>query len=76
MAFSRGVANVFEREDCVLKFKVASWFERFESLTEYRCWIFETGKNCTGMNIVEFLTKDPLVFCIVNLKAAIWRNAS
>jgi hypothetical protein len=64
-----------EREDWILELEVTTWFETLESLSEDGSWIFETGKDSPAVDIIEFLTENPLIFCIINLETAIWRDA-
>jgi hypothetical protein len=37
-------------------------------------WIFEAGKECAAVDVVEWLVVNPGIFCIVDLEAAVLWN--
>jgi hypothetical protein len=57
-----------------LQLKIPTRAQGFESLSYYGGRIFEASQESTTMDIVKFMRKVPLVFCIINLEAAICRN--
>jgi hypothetical protein len=52
------------------------WSERIIGFLKNEAWVFETGQEHTAVNVVKLLAEIPLVFCVVDLKAAVLRNTS
>jgi hypothetical protein len=61
--------------DDVLQLKIAAWGERVEGLADDVLGVFEAGKECAAMDIFKFLSEIPVVFCVVDFKAAVRRDA-
>lgn len=57
-----------------MELKIPTRVQGLESLAQYGGGVFEAGNESTTMDIVKFVRKIPLVFCIVNLKATIGGN--
>jgi hypothetical protein len=58
-----------------LQLKITPRLKRLEGLAYNLGGVFEAGNKSTTMNIIEFLAKDPLVFCIIDLEVAVRWNA-
>jgi hypothetical protein len=50
--------------------------ERVEGLLEYVLGGDEAGGEGATVNVVEALTEDPLVFCIINFETAVGRHTA
>jgi hypothetical protein len=37
--------------------------------------VFEARHERSAVDVVEFLGEDPRIFCVVDLEAAVWRDA-
>jgi hypothetical protein len=59
-----------------LQLKIPTVVQGPESLAQYGGGVFEARDESTTMDIIKFIRKVPLVFCIVNFEATIRRNTS
>jgi hypothetical protein len=58
-----------------LHLEVAPWLQRLESLANDLGWVFETSEKSTAMDKIKLITQDPFIFRVIDLKAAVRRNA-
>jgi hypothetical protein len=45
------------------------------SLSEHQFLVAEKGGERSAVDVVEALTEDPFIFCVVDFEAAVWWNA-
>jgi len=57
-----------------LHLEVASWREGVIGLSQNKSRILEAGQHSTGMDVVKLPAERPIIFRVIDLKAAVEGN--